>query len=134
MKIFWLGFGLTTFGLAIVGAVLPLLPTVPFLLLSAFAFARSSERLHGWLLSHQIFGPPIQGWRKDGAISRRSKVIASLSIMLTFAVSLWMQLKTPILLIQFVTLCAVALFIWTRPEGRPSKAGKDHQADPASHT
>jgi uncharacterized protein len=133
MKVFWLAFGLLTFSLAIFGAVLPLLPTVPFLLLSAFGFARSSDRLHNWLISHRIFGPSIRDWRESGTIGRRSKIIASLSILLAFSVSLWLRMSIVILLLQGVVLCAVALFIWTRPEGRPSKDDKDRQVDPASH-
>jgi uncharacterized protein len=134
MKVFWLGFGLLTFVLAIIGAVLPLLPTVPFLLLSAFGFARSSDRLHNWLISHRIFGPPISDWRDSGAIGRRAKIIASLSILLAFSVSLWWRVNPVILLVQGFVLCAVALFIWTRPEGRPSKDGKDRQVDPESRS
>ena len=53
MHYLWAGLGLFCVALAMVGVVLPLLPTVPFLLLAAFFFARSSSRLHTWLLTHQ---------------------------------------------------------------------------------
>ena len=59
IRIFWLLFGLLATGLAFAGALLPLLPTTPFLLLAAYAFARSSKRLHDWLLNHRQFGPLI---------------------------------------------------------------------------
>jgi len=52
MKMVWLIFGFTALILAIIGIILPLLPTVPFLLLAAFCFARSSEKIHKWLLNH----------------------------------------------------------------------------------
>ena len=51
----------------------PGLPTVPFVLLAAFAAARGSQRLHGWLLAHRQFGPMIRDWQAHGAVSRRAK-------------------------------------------------------------
>src|SRR5690606_8396288 len=60
----WLTFGLVCVGLALAGVVLPLLPATPFLLLAAFAFTRSSPRLHAWLLGHRHFGPLIEDWRR----------------------------------------------------------------------
>ena len=68
MRFIYLCLGLFSVLLAGVGIALPLLPTVPFLLLAAFFFARSSERLHNWLLSHATFGPMISDWNEHGAI------------------------------------------------------------------
>ncbi|MFC2969981.1 YbaN family protein [Acidimangrovimonas pyrenivorans] len=112
----WTAFGGLALALGAIGIFLPLLPTVPFLLLAAFCFARSSERLHDWLLGHPLFGPPIENWRQSGAISRRAKWAASLSIAAAFTLSLVLGVKPLILGIQAVTLIAVSLFIWTRPE------------------
>src|SRR5690606_2484444 len=77
---FWRGLGLVSTGLGLVGAILPLVPTTPFLLVAAYAFARSSPRLHDWLLHHPQLGPLIINWRQHRAISRRVK-IASLVLM-----------------------------------------------------
>jgi len=134
MKLLWLIAGFVFFVLGAIGAILPLLPTVPFLLLTAFCFARSSDRLHFWLINHRIFGPPIVSWQEDGIISRRAKVFASVSILATFGVSLWISVGPTILIIQFFTLTAVSVFILSRPEVAPSKFGTDHQVDPESHT
>ncbi len=60
-------------GLGTAGVFLPLLPTVPFVLLAAFCFARSSPRLEHWLLRHEHFGPHIHAWRESRAISRSGK-------------------------------------------------------------
>ncbi len=103
--------------LAMIGVVLPLLPTVPFLLLAAFCFARSSERLHDWLLSHQIFGPMIVDWNTSGAIRPAAKKAATLSVTAVFGMSLALGLASHILIVQAVTLGAVLIFIWTRPSG-----------------
>jgi uncharacterized protein len=116
MQLIWLLIGLISLGLGIIGIFLPLLPTVPFLLLATFCFARSSERLHGWLLSHPKLGPPIENWSRSGAISRRAKYAATASIAVTFGISLVLGLRPWILLVQALTLICVSLFIWTRPE------------------
>lgn len=116
MRFFWLLGGGTALGLGVVGIVLPLLPTVPFLLLAAFCFARSSERLHDWLVSHPRFGPPIADWRDRGAISRAAKWAATGSILAAFGLSLLLGLGVTLLAIQALTLAAVSLFIWTRPD------------------
>ncbi|MBO9395345.1 YbaN family protein [Shimia sp. R9_2] len=115
MRAIWLICGLMCVAFALVGVVLPLLPTVPFLLLAAFCFARSSERLHNWLLSHKLFGPMIDDWHRNGAIRPSAKRAATLSIMLVFAISLALGVKTTVLIIQAVVLSAVLFFLWTRP-------------------
>lgn len=116
MRLVWLILGFVSLALGTIGAFLPLLPTVPFLLLSAFLFARSSDRLHGWLVNHRLFGPSIRAWQARGAIGRKAKVSASASIILAFALSWALGVRLGILVIQAVVLLAVAVFIWTRPE------------------
>ena len=115
MQYLWAFLGLICVALAVVGVVLPLLPTVPFLLLAAFFFARSSERLHNWLLSHPTLGPPIEDWQARGAINPAAKRLATISIVVVFGISLALGLKTTVLIIQAVVLSCVLLFIWTRP-------------------
>jgi len=115
MRYLWAILGLLCLLLGMVGVVLPLLPTVPFLLLAAFLFARSSERLHNWLLSHPRLGPPIEDWQSRGAINPSAKRLATVSIVVVFGVSLALGLRPMIIGIQAVTLGCVLLFIWTRP-------------------
>lgn len=112
----WLTFGGAALALGAVGVFLPLLPTVPFLLLAGFCFARGSERVHHWLLSHRLFGPPIYDWRERGAIRRRAKWAASLSILVAFGLAAALGVTAKILAVQAAVLAAVAVFIWTRPE------------------
>ncbi|MDG1209295.1 MAG: YbaN family protein [Paracoccaceae bacterium] len=116
MRIFWLGFGWICVGLGAIGAVLPLLPTVPFLLLAAFCFARSSEKVHRWLVEHPKLGPPIADWQSSGSIRRKVKWMATASIIVSFAIPALMGVRPMVLAIQAVALICVSVFIWTRPE------------------
>ena len=112
----WLIIGLSSLGCGILGVVLPLLPTTPFILVSVFAFARSSPRLHDWLISHQRFGPLITNWQRHGAIDRRTKYIALTVMVLTPPISWLMGVPLWIILVQICVLSLSATFIITRPE------------------
>lgn len=113
--VLWRAAGFVALGLGLLGVPLPLLPTTPFLLLSAFCFARSSPRLHAWLIEHPTFGPPIRDWRERGAISRCAKIMAGVAMAATFGAAAFFGAPAWVLVIQAVTLCAVAVFIFTRP-------------------
>lgn len=115
MRLIWLISGLLAMGLGLVGVLLPLLPTVPFMLLATFCFARSSERLHAWLTQHPTFGPSIADWHERGAISRKAKRLATVMVGGVFLLSVLMGLRPTILLIQGLTLTCVMIFLWTRP-------------------
>lgn len=117
MRYLWAALGLICVGLGVIGAFLPLLPTVPFLLLASFFFARSSERLHHWILSHPTFGPMIEDWNRSGAIRPGAKRLATLSIIAVFGLSLILGIPIKIVIIQGLVLSAVLTFIWTRPNG-----------------
>jgi hypothetical protein len=64
------------FGLAVLGAVLPLLPTTPFLLLTSFLLLRSSPALNDRLLRSQTFGPLLQDWHRHRAVRPRVKAVS----------------------------------------------------------
>lgn len=113
----WTAAGLLSFALGVIGAVLPLLPTVPLMLLAAFCFARGSESFHRWLVHHPRFGPAIRDWQAHGAISRRAKGAAVLAIALAFLASLLLGVPGRALAIQAAVLAGVLLFILTRPDG-----------------
>lgn len=115
MRIVWIIIGVISVGCGIAGIALPLVPTTPFLLLAAFAFARSSPRLHGALLDHPHFGPIIQNWNRHGAIDRRSKTLATLMLIGCVCISLYLQIPVWLFVIQVCILAAVAAFILTRP-------------------
>lgn len=116
-RAFWNGAGLAFFAIGVIGAFLPFLPTVVFMLAAAFCFARGSERLHQWLMGHPQFGPAIHDWQRHGAIRRPAKRMAMVAIGLSFAVSVGMGAGVVVLAAQAAVLGAVSVFILTRPEG-----------------
>jgi uncharacterized membrane protein YbaN (DUF454 family) len=115
-RLLWLISGGLAFGLGLLGAFLPLLPTTPFLLLAAFCFARSSPRLHGWLLQHQWFGPLIVNWQERGAISRRTKRAAYLAMAVILFASVAFSAPLMFITVQVLVLSASVAFVATRPD------------------
>lgn len=115
-RLLWLAVGFLATGCGIAGVVLPLVPTTPFLLLAAFAFARSSPRLHDWLVNHPRLGPPIADWQAHGAISRRTKLVAAVVMIATLALSVVTGVRSEIVVVQALVLSAVAAFVLSRPD------------------
>lgn len=117
----WLMGGMLSLGCGLAGIVLPLVPTTPFLLLAAFAFARSSPRLHGWLVGHARLGPMIRDWQDHGSISPRTKAI-SVAVMAATWIGSWLAgFGGVILTVQALALGPAAAFVLSRPSGpRPA--------------
>ena len=115
-RVGWWLLAYASLGLGFMGIFLPGLPTVPFVLLSAFAAARGSERLHAWLLAHRQFGPMIRDWQAHGAVSRRAKRMAvammtlSAILMLLLMPDRWMALP------GIAVMAIVGTWLWHRPE------------------
>ena len=113
---FWLALGCLAVVCGVAGIVLPMVPTTPFILLAAYAFARSSPRLLAWLETHRIFGPAIVNWRTHGSIDRNAKRLAIGLMLAGFIVGLVLHLPLWVLIAQGTVLVAVAIFILSRPD------------------
>lgn len=81
-------FGFLFIALGLIGAVLPLLPTTPFILLAAACFSKSSARWHSWLLNNKFFGPCIYRWESQRCVNCKTKVISLLSMVVMGSASL----------------------------------------------
>lgn len=90
MKIIYAISGLISLVLGIIGIFLPLLPTTPFLLLSAALFARSSTRLYNWLLNHRVLGAFIRNYREDKSVTVRVKIVAISTLWATMLFSIFL--------------------------------------------
>lgn len=128
-KTLWLIAGLLCLGLGLIGVVLPILPTTPFMLLAAFFFAKSSKRLHNWLVTHRQFGPSIKNWHQYGAISKRAKIAAISTMIVVLLLGLYFGLKPIVLIIQAVVMTGSATFILTRPFPPVLPTGKTPDQD-----
>ncbi|MFM7289612.1 MAG: YbaN family protein [Planctomycetia bacterium] len=103
-------------GLAVVGAVLPLVPSTPFLLLASWCFYRGSPRIHAWLHRSRHFGPMLDDWEHYHGVRRTTKRTAVLTILAVVATSL--LLNSMPWWLRYVALAMVAVglsVIWTVP-------------------
>ena len=107
--------GLLALGLGIAGIFLPLLPTVPFVLLAAFCFARSNKRWERRLLDHRLFGPHIQAWRSSGAISRRGKAAAAIAFAASAGIG-FIVLDIPWAFLPAIAALIGGSWVLTRPD------------------
>ena len=117
----WLLLAYLSIGMAMLGVILPGLPTTEFVLLAAWAASRSSPRLAAWLENHRVFGPLLRNWRNGGVITRRSKTVASLAMAACLGLLLWHQPPLWLLLCAGGGMACGALYIWSRPEAQRIK-------------
>jgi uncharacterized membrane protein YbaN (DUF454 family) len=99
----WTAAGTIFLGLGIIGIVLPLLPTTPFLLLAAACYLRGSERMYNWLLNHKWFGEYIRNYQEGKGIPLKIKIIA--------ITVLWVTITFSALFILDFLLVKILLFI-----------------------
>lgn len=80
--------GILAIILGLIGAVLPLLPTTPFLILALWCFANSSPDFHQYLLHNRWFGSALQQWEQHKSIQRTTKIKAMLLVTISFLASI----------------------------------------------
>ena len=109
--------------LAVIGIFLPVLPTVPFLLLASGCFARSSERFYAWLLGHTHFGPMIRPYLQGSGIPRTAKLRAITFIWVSIAISVLFFLNTlwVRILLLIIAVCVTLYLLYL-----PTAEADDH--------
>lgn len=136
MKLVWTGLGWLFVGLGLIGVVLPIMPTTPFLLLAAACFMRGSDRLYAWLMHHPVFGAYLRAYREGRGIPLRAKVLAS--VMITLSLGSTAIFVIPLLVGQVAAGllgAGVIAYIWSHPtwdgtfadpeaSGRPPQGGR----------
>lgn len=113
-RVLWIAAGVLSLVTGIIGIVVPLLPTTPFVLLAAFCFARGSERWETWLLAHPRFGPMVRDWRERRAVPLRAKQLAT--VMMVFGCILSAtQLPAHLAWVPAAFCTVVAAWLWSLP-------------------
>lgn len=114
-RLLYLIVGWVSLVLGIIGIILPLLPTTPFILLSAWCFSQSSVRFHNWLKAHKFFGPMLENWQSDKGIPRKSRNRAIIFMWCGMSLSIFLVSKfwATIMLIS-IGLC-VSIYLFRLP-------------------
>ena len=110
--------GIFFVGLAILGVVLPILPTTTFLLVAAACFAKSSPELQRKLLANKTFGPLIHDWQKYRSIPRKAKRIALLTMILSVCWSAFMLQSAMLTMLVVALVIGPFIFLWRLPESK----------------
>ncbi|NOY85660.1 MAG: DUF454 domain-containing protein [Nitrospirae bacterium] len=105
--------GFVSITMGILGIVLPILPTTPFMLLGAYCFSRGSQKWHDWLLNHHIFGGYILAFRDRRGLTRQQKyrIALSVSVMMSISVFLVRGSGVSVLISLIWVLCLSVLFL-----------------------
>jgi len=122
MKPLYLLLGLIALAVGIVGIALPLIPTTGPLLIAAFAFARSSDRLHDWLMNHRRFGRFITNFQSGRGIPRRTKIVAVIAMSAAFTYSVgWVVPGIALKVLVAVVGVWAIWFVLHLPTSRPDE-------------
>lgn len=123
MRWIWLSAGHFFLLVGIIGILIPLLPTTPFLLLAAACYSRGSEKFENWLLNHPYLGASVRDWRSHRVIRRKVKALAIVSLF--FALSFPMYFVSSPIWIKILAsliMVAVGIFILSCPSDRPKSS------------
>lgn len=115
LRTLWSVIGVLALSLGAIGAVLPFLPTTPFVILAAFAFGKSSPALQAWLERSRIFGGVIANWHRNGAIAPRYKAISLMMMLGALALGLASSMPLAAKIAQGFIMAAAATYVLSRP-------------------
>lgn len=106
--------GCLSLALGAIGAVLPILPTVPFLMLSAFCFAKSSDKLHSWFISTKLYKKNLESFVKGEGMTVKTKVKIMSTVTILMAIGFIMMSRVPVgrVILAIVWVCHVVYFVF----------------------
>ena len=116
----YLSLGYLSLTLGVIGIFVPILPTTCFVLLAAFCFSKSSDRLYRLLRSHRVFGPMVVDWEDNRVIRMRAKVMATSLMVIVGSIPLVSGAFVPWKWALLATLILVLAYIWSFPS-QPKK-------------
>ena len=116
MRVIWFILGAIALSFGVIGIALPIMPTVPFLIVAVWAFTKSSPRLKAKILNNPTYGPPIRKWQERGAIGRWAKIWAVGAMASGVAVTTYMGLPVLAIAAQALICTLVGIYVVTRPE------------------
>lgn len=108
-------FALTCLVIGGFGIFIPGLPTVPFIILAAWAASLSSPKLHAWIMNHKYFGPRLADWN-EGKVSRNSKWIAAISMAVSIVILVWLRGFETFVFVVMGIMAVVLTWLWLKPE------------------
>lgn len=113
-KAFFVVLGCLSLGLGAVGAVLPILPTVPFLMLAAFCFAKSSEKLHNWFVSTKLYKKNLESFVQGKGMTVKTKIRIMVTVTILMSIGFIMMHAVPVgrIILGFVWIFHVLYFIF----------------------
>ena len=115
--------GTISLGLGAAGVFLPILPTTPFLLLSAACYYKGSERMHRWLLNNKLFGSYIRNYKEGKGISKIAKILSLFLLWITIGYSAFFMISSYVVqLILFAVAIVVTVHVATLPTLRKSQS------------
>jgi len=114
----------------IIGIFLPLVPTIPFLLLAVVCFSKSSERFHGWLVEHKHLGPLVRDYLALGGVPLKAKMMAIGMVWISFPTTTFLFIEAFWLKVLLITMAtAVTLYLLYLPTTSPAAKGKETKVE-----
>ena len=119
-RLLWRALAVVCLLLGLVGIFLPVVPTVPFVLAAAWAAGRGWPALESWLVGHPRYGVHVQQWREGGFVPRRAKWAASIGMMCSAILLLFLPVPHAARIAVPLCMALVAAWLWSRPEPPPA--------------
>ncbi len=114
-RVFYLLLAYLATAIGIAGAILPLLPATPFLLIAVWAASRGSQRVHDWIYDQPQYARLLNDWHEQGAVPVSAKLLATLMMIFSWSYLVFFEYHWGLLLGMSLLFLCIGTFLWTRP-------------------